>query len=272
MTRLPVAATVCGMLLGGLAGPALADDGPVPDAALAAAIRGALHLDEKAALDDDKLKSLFVLDVAGKDVAALSVLERCPNLASLRVSKGRVSDLAPLKGLKSLQSLDLSGNAIVDLGPLADLAGLQYLNVADNRVEALGPLAGLAALNALDASGNKIADLAPVGKLARLNSLYLGKNQIKALEPLAGLKRLTTLNLSDNQVEDPGPLGALGDLTLVVLERNKVADLAPLVASAKGGPGRWAFARLYLAGNPLSEAAKGEQVAALRSLGVRVEP
>ena len=54
--------------------------------------------------------------------------------------------------------------------------------------------------------------------------------------------------------------------------RNKIADLAPLVAAAKAdAEGKKTFApflRLYTAGNPLSDAAKNEQIAALRSRGV----
>ena len=210
---------------------ALGFAGAIPDPNLEAAVRATLHLDEKAELNDEKLKSLFVLDATGKDIADLTGLAKCPNLASIRLTKGRVVDLSPLKDLPNLQSLDLSGNKVVDLGPLAGLIRLQYLNLADNEVEKVDPLAGLKELNALDLSGNKVADLKPVAGLSRLASLYLG--------------------------------------------RNKVADLGPLVQAAKGAPAgsaRWAFLRLYLAGNPLSDLAKGEQLAALRAAGVRIEP
>jgi len=49
--------------------------------------------------------------------------------------------------------------------------------------------------------------------------------------------------------------------------------LTPLVEawkSSEGGSKR-AFLRLYLAGNPLTEAAKGEQLAALKAAGVKIE-
>ena len=98
---------------------------------------------------------------------------------------------------------------------------------------------------------------------------------------------------------------------MLLLERNKVKDLAPLVAATKAdvegadptigmstvalgasplgtapcttlaaviagklakGPMRFApYLRLYLAGNPLSDAAKTQQLPALKNIGVRIE-
>ena len=216
----------------------LAFAGPIPDPKLETAVRSALHLDEKAELNDEKLKSVYVLDAVARDIADLTGLARCPNLASLRLAKGRVADLSALKDLQNLQSLDLSGNQISDLGPLAGLARLQYLNLAENRVEKLEPLAGLKDLNALDLSANQVVDLKPIAGLSRLASLYLGRNQVVDLAPLAGLTRISTLNLSDNQVEDLATLAKLPDLDLAVIDRNKVSDLGPLVQAAKSAPAR----------------------------------
>jgi hypothetical protein len=62
---------------------------------------------------------------------------------------------------------------------------------------------------------------------------------------------------------------------MLLVERNKIADLTPLVAAAKAdaeGQKNFApFLRLYLEGNPLSDAAKNEQVATLKQAGVRIE-
>ena len=236
--------------------------GPIPDKNLEAAVRAALHLDEKAELGDEKLKNLYTLEASNKEIRDLTGLEKCPNLASLRLDKGQVADLTPLKDLANLQSLDLAANKVTDLTPLAGLAKLQYLNLADNQVAKLDPLAGLTALSALYLSGNQVADLSPLGNIPRLASLYLARNQITDIGPLTKQSRLVTLNVSDNQIADIGPLTKLEDLNLAILERNKVADLTPLVEAWKSGKGesKRAFLRLYLAGNPLSDAAKGEQV------------
>jgi Leucine-rich repeat (LRR) protein len=96
--------------------------------------------------------------------------------------------------------------------------------------------------------------------------LYLPRNQIGDLGPLSELAHLVTLNVSDNRIEDIGPLANLEDLSLAVVERNKVKELTPLVRAVSGG-GKRVLLRLYLAGNPLSEAARDE----LRAAGVRVE-
>ncbi|HLQ46498.1 MAG TPA: hypothetical protein VK137_17270, partial [Planctomycetaceae bacterium] len=56
---------------------------------------------------------------------------------------------------------------------------------------------------------------------------------------------------------------------------NQISDLAPLVAMAKAdaeGPQRFApYWKLYLAENPLSDAAKA-QIEELKKHGVRVDP
>jgi hypothetical protein len=64
-------------------------------------------------------------------------------------------------------------------------------------------------------------------------------------------------------------------LSMLFLERTQIVDLAPLVAAVKAdaeGEKRFApYLRLYLAGSPLSDAAKNEQIPALKGFGVRVE-
>ena len=103
--------------------------------------------------------------------------------------------------------------------------------------------------------------------------MYLARNQIVDIGPIAKLSRLVTLNISDNQIEEIGPLTKLEDLNLAILERNKIADLAPLVEAWKSGEGgiERAFLRLYLAGNPLTDAAKGEQLEGFKAAGVKIE-
>ncbi len=85
---------------------------------------------------------------------------------------------------------------------------------------------------------------------------------------------MSTLELSENQIADLAPLGKMTDLSLLLLSKNKVADLGPLVKACEAdanGPKRFApYLRLYIDGNPLSDAAKKDQLPALTKLGVRV--
>jgi Leucine-rich repeat (LRR) protein len=130
-------------------------------------------------------------------------------------------------------------------------------------------------MQALDVSANKLTDLAPVAGLVKLASLYMAKNQIKDLKPLESTTRISTLDLAENQIEDLSPLAKQTELGILIIEKNQIKDLGPLVTAAKAdaqGMKRWApYLRLYLAGNPLSDAAKGEQLGALKAIGVRIE-
>ena len=60
-----------------------------------------------------------------------------------------------------------------------------------------------------------------------------------------------------------------------MIERNQIKDLKPLVDAAKAdaaGPKRFApYLRVYLKGNPLSDAAKSTQLEAFKAAGVRIE-
>jgi uncharacterized protein (TIGR03067 family) len=247
---------------------------PFPDKHLEAAVRAILH-EEKGELTEERLRSLSVLE-GGKEIRDLSGLEKCKNLALIKLPKNHIVDLTPLKDLASLQSLDLSGNQIQDLKPLAGLTKLQYLELSNNQIEDLSPLRGLTHLSGLYLGGNKVKDLAPLSELTTLSSLSVPRNEVRDLAPLEKVTRLSLLDLKDNQVEDLTPLGKQTELRLLMLDRNKIADLAPLVAAAKAdaeGSKRFApYLRLYLSGNPLSETAKSEQLTALKGFGVRIEP
>jgi internalin A len=248
---------------------------PFPDKSLEAAVRAALHLDAKAELNDTTLGNLYILEADNKGIRDLKGLEKCKNLALIKLSKNQITDVTALKGLSNLQSLDLARNQIADVAPLGGLTRLQYLELSNNQVGKADPLAGLMNLSALYLTGNKVTDVGPLGKLTKLASLYLGHNQVKDIGFLATVNNLTTLELNDNQISDLTPLAKQTQLSLVLLERNKITDLTPLVNMAKAdaeGAKRFApYLRLYLAGNPLSDAAKSTQLTALKNYGVRVE-
>jgi len=133
----------------------------------------------------------------------------------------------------------------------------------------------LTSLSSLYLTGNKISDITPLGNLTKLSSLSLGRNQIKDIAPLVKVNRLMTLELKENDIADVTPLAKQTELSLLMLERNKIADLTPLLNAAKAdadGAKRFApYLRLYLAGNPLSDAAKTKQLPALKAIGVRLE-
>jgi len=247
---------------------------PFADKNLETAVREMLH-EPQAELNEEKLNNLFFLHANGKSIRDLTGLEKCKNLAEIRLADNQIANLTPLKDLTNLQSLDLAGNQVADVSPLKGLTKLQYIELSRNKVAKVDALSGLSALWALYLSNNQIADIGPLGSLTRLSSLSLDHNQIRDLSVLSKVTRISTLVLSDNQIEDITPLGKQTELSLLLLERNKIKDLAPLVAAAKAdaeGPKRFApYLQLYLAGNPLSEEAKNQQLAALKGYGVRIK-
>jgi hypothetical protein len=249
--------------------------GPIKDPNLEAAVRGVLHF-PTGDLTDEKLKGVFILkeNTKGKGIKDLTGLEKCPNLAEFYLEKNEIVDLKPLAGLTNLQSLVLTNNKIKDVSPLANLKGLQLLDLTNNEVEKIDSLAGLPALTSLYLTGNKIADCAPAAKLTKLWSLHLGKNQIKDISPLGALTKVSTVEIADNPITDIAALGKMTELHLLMMSKCKVTDLTPLVKSCEAdasGPKRFApYLQLYLGGNPLSDAAKKDQIAALKKVGVRV--
>src|SRR5262249_22013418 len=92
------------------------------DKHLEAAIRQILRkkTDSEVVKEDD-LKNVYFLEAPGKQIANLAGLEKCTNLALIRMNDNAIVDVGPLAGLKNVQSLDLANNKIADVGPLAKL-------------------------------------------------------------------------------------------------------------------------------------------------------
>jgi internalin A len=270
----PAALAAALLLSNAWSGPARAAS-PFPDKNLEAAIRDVLKHEPKVELTDEKLQNVYILEASGKDIKDLTGLEKCKNLASLKLDKNKISDIKALKDLTNLELLDLSNNAIKDVAPLANLKGLQFIDLSGNQVEKLDALGGLTALTSLYLGGNAIKDIGPLAALTKLWTLSVPKNQIKDLKVLEKLTKLSTINLSDNQVEDLSPLAKQTEMKLLMIERNKIKDLKPLADASKAdaaGPKLFApYLRLFLAGNPLSDAAKSAQTEALKAAGVRIE-
>ena len=243
------------------------------DAALTAAVREELHLADDAELKPEDLRNVYFLRAPDAGVKRLDGLENCPNVALIDLSGNAIADVAPLAGLGALQSLDLAGNRIESLEPLAGLENLQYLKLDGNQVADLAPLAKLERLAALYLPDNLVTDLAPLSGLKSLTSLDAAGNGVTDAGPLAGCERLSAVTLSRNGLSDVAPLAKLTELRFLILRENEIADLAPLAAAATAdaaGPRSFApYLQLYLEGNPLSDAARGGQLDALRAAGVR---
>ena len=247
----------------------------IPDAHLETVLKEVLKQKQidKPQIEEADLKTIFFLDARGKEIADLTGLEKCINLAEVRLSKNRIQNLKPLSELKNIQSLDLASNQIGDLTPLAGLLKLQYLQLDKNQIAKLEGLEKLENLRTLSLADNQVENLLPLGPLKKLNSLSLDRNQVLDLKPLTELSRLSSLGLKANRVADLTPLTGLHELRFTFLEGNPLNDLGPLVDMAQkdiSGEQRFApYWFLYLDVEPLPATAK-PQVEQLQKLGVRI--
>ena len=246
-----------------------------PDANLQGVVRAILKQKQidKPQIEETDLKTIFFFDGRGKAIADLTGLEKCVNLAEVKLSENQIQDLKPLAELKNIQSLDLTKNRIQDVSPLAGLVKLQYLQLAGNQIAKLDGLERLEALRTLSLSENQIETVTALAGLKKLNSLYLDGNRIVDVKPLSELRGVSSLGLKGNQIQDLTALGQMTDLRYTFLEGNPLADLQPLVESAEkdvAGPQRFApYWYLYLDVERLTDAGKA-QVERLKALGVRV--
>src|SRR5262249_10366604 len=65
---------------------------PSPDKNLEAAIRDVLKHEPKVELTDEKLQNVYFLEATGKDIKDLTGLEKCKNLALIKLDKNKISD------------------------------------------------------------------------------------------------------------------------------------------------------------------------------------
>src|SRR4051812_22536644 len=72
--------------------------GPIADKNLETAVRAVLQ-EPEGDLTDEKLLNVYVLEAPGKSIQDLTGLEKCKNLALLKLTKNQVSDLKALKDL-----------------------------------------------------------------------------------------------------------------------------------------------------------------------------
>jgi hypothetical protein len=266
---------IVGMLTALSAGQT-AQAGIFPDQNLEAVIKEILKKKQidKPEIEEADLKTIFFLEAEKKGIKDLTGLEKCTNLASVKLPGNEIESIQPLADLKNIQTLTLSGNKIVDLAPLGGLVKLQLIDVADNQIEKLDALAGLDNLRTFWAANNKIVSLEPLTKLSKVQSLILDGNQVESLAPLKDVKWLSTLSLRKNKVSDLSPLVGLTDLKYTILNGNPLKDLGPLVEMAKKdveGEQRFApYWNVYVDVDSLPDAAKA-QVEELKKLGVRVK-
>lgn len=247
-----------------------------PDKALEAAVRQEVFAKRynQEPLTVDDVKSISQVVAKGKGITNLEGLQHCGAVMLLDLENNQIADLSPIKDLKLVQSLTLAGNKIESIAPLENFTKLQYLDLSRNAIKDIAPVTKMENMRSLYLSQNQIESLAPVAGLKKVWTLYVGGNPIKDFAPVSQLKWLSSFDAKACNLTDVSFLKPLTELNYVMLAENKLGDLAVLVEMAQAdaaGAKRFApFWRIYLWDNPLSDAAKNEQVAALKAAGSKV--
>lgn len=246
-----------------------------PDKALETAVRKevfAKRYNEEPLTKDD-VKNISQVHAKNKGIKSLEGMQHCVSVQEIDFEGNEITDLKPLAELKLLQSVNLARNKVESIEPMAALTRMQYLELSRNLVTDIYPLSNMANMRSLYLSGNKIEKIDVLKALPKVWTLYLAGNPVRDFAPIGQLKWLSSLDLQNCSIEDLSFLKGLTDLNYVMLADNKVKDLGVLVEMANGDKERRfaPFWRLYLAGNPLEDKAKGEQVESLKKLGARIE-
>jgi len=264
-----------------------------PDKNLEAAVRRYVFEKRK---NEEPIVEADVVNISqvvakGKGIKDLTGLEKCRSLALIDFAGNEIEKIDAIKDLKNIQSLDLSKNKIKDITPIAGLTKLQYVKLSHNELGDISAIGKLENLRSLYLAHNVIKDLKPLTELTKrwaekkdfqgkpapgspkIWSLYLNDNEIADISPIAGLKKLDSLDLSGNQVADISPLRELNAWKYLFLSNNKLTDLQLLVEMGKADQkSNFApFWKVYLSGNPLSDAAKGAQLEELKKVTKSVE-
>ncbi|MDE0484832.1 MAG: leucine-rich repeat domain-containing protein [Candidatus Poribacteria bacterium] len=214
----------------------------MPDAALRAAIRGAIGVLPGVPLTKEKLQKVLSLNVENKGIYDVTGLEFATSLTELAISQNSITDLRPLSNLTQLVKLyfeHVPENSMdLDLRPLSTLINLEVLSLWNTWISAdISALAGLKKLRVLELSSNQIEDISLLEGLTELRILQIKGSPIKDLHPLANLTNLRRLYLSDVSPItlnlDISPLANLIHLEVLFLENCKVSDISLLAGLKK---------------------------------------
>lgn len=247
-----------------------------PDKALEAAVRAEVFAKRynQDPLTVDDVKTISQVVGKGKGITNLEGLQHCAALMLIDLENNQISDLTPIKDLKLVQSLTLSGNKLESIAALENYTKLQYLDVARNAIKDIGPITKMENMRSLYLSQNQIESLAPVAGLKKVWTLYVAGNPVADFAPVSQLKWLSSFDAKGCNISDLSFLKPLTELSYVMLAENKISDLTVLVEMAQAdaaGAKRFApFWRLYLYGNPFSDAANQQQIPALKAAGSKV--
>lgn len=225
------------------------------DPAIDATVRGMLQVDEDHTLYSNELWELDSLIVPA-EAATLEDLVWLPNLTTVSIQSGSITDLSPLGKLSKLSELSISDTSVSaeDLAFIGALPKLTTLTLTGCGLSSITDLSAATGLKYLDLSNNSIGNISPLSSLKELEYVDLSHNAITTLDVFRGMEKLTELYVSYNSILSTKPLIACPALTVLDVTSNQLTGL-------DGLEGITALRTLYASYNQLSD------VSALASCG-----
>lgn len=143
------------------------------------------------------------VECISKNIGIIKAIDAYTHLHHIDLSRNRIKDVAPLKGLTMCLKLNLSFNEIKDLKGWAVAEGeeaevfpqLLDLDLSNNALLALLPL-GMKALRTANFAKNDISTCADFGGHATIKELNLSENRLSNLTGVANMPSLAKLDLS----------------------------------------------------------------------------
>ncbi len=189
-----------------------------------------------------QLKTLYIL---WGGVTDISFVKNLPELEDISFYGNEIQDISPLTFCKNLEVLSLGFNKVEDITPLAELTGLRELGLQGNEIKDIEALRFLPNLEGVNLNGNRITDLSPLSGKTGLVALGAGYNQIKDISPLKGMNQLYNLAMDGNQISDISVLKEMTQLEYLGLAYNQIEDFGPIQGMEKlfflsvmGNPGQ----------------------------------
>src|SRR5437773_112229 len=167
----------------------LAQEVPIPDPGLNAAIRAALQK-PFGPLTEQDLLSLTNLDAGRRNVKSIDGLEAARNLISLDLQINRLTNFSLPGELTKLITLDASINPLTSFALPPGLAGMTELNLSQNLLTSITLPVGMTNLIELNLFFNQLTNLTLPADLRNLIELDLDFNQFSSINFPSNLNRL----------------------------------------------------------------------------------
>ncbi|KAJ3092689.1 Leucine-rich repeat-containing protein 23 [Quaeritorhiza haematococci] len=185
------------------------------------------------------------LELHGKGITDLLLLEQYPHLRYLDLSDNALRDINALAALEYLLSLDLSKNQLKSIpAALEKRKYLQQANFSKNQIETIEvsswhmcswlnlnenklqelKLSEFVGLVHVEARSNQLSHTGGINA-TRLRQLYLGQNKITKIADLDEKHHLQILHLRDNLLESLDGLRDLKSLSYLNLRNNRISKL-----------------------------------------------